>query len=139
MTLTSVSITLTSMSVTSNTVNDFDLCVSDLDLFVSEIKLSVNDFITVNECDYFSWTEVSGFSLIFLSLKKKKLSTSTSLALYTVLALYKVFLQHFLSISLQVLALNLCLWHWLNIAHLRYQCLVANHFNFEFDRFKNKI
>lgn len=72
MTLTSVSITLTSMSVTSTTVNDFDLCVSDLDLFVSEIKLSVNDFITVNECDYFSWTEVSGFSLIFLSLKKKK-------------------------------------------------------------------
>lgn len=54
------------MSVTSTTVNDFDLCVSDLDLFVSEIKLSVNDFITVNECDYFSWTEVSGFSLIFL-------------------------------------------------------------------------
>lgn len=91
------------MSVTSTTVNDFDLCVSDLDLFVSEIKLSVN------ECDYFSWTEVSGFSLIFLSLKKKKLSTSTSLALYTVLALYKVFLQHFLSFSLQVLALNLCL------------------------------
>lgn len=73
MTLTSVSITLTSMSVTSTTVNDFDLCVSDLDLFVSEIKLSVNDFITVNECDYFSWTEVSGFSLIFLSLKKKKI------------------------------------------------------------------
>lgn len=103
MTLTSVSITLTSMSVTSTTVNDFDLCVSDLDLFVSEIKLSVN------ECDYFSWTEVSGFSLIFLSLKKKKLSTSTALALYTVLALYKVFLQHFLSILLQILALNLCL------------------------------
>lgn len=90
MTLTSVSITLTSMSVTSTTVNDFDLCVSDLDLFVSEIKLSVNDFITVSECDYFSWTEVSGFSLIFLSLKKKKLSTSTSLALYTVLALYSL-------------------------------------------------
>lgn len=74
MTLTSVSITLTSMSVTSTTVNDFDLCVSDLDLFVSEIKLSVNDFITVNECDYFSWTEVSGnFQFNFFATKKKKL------------------------------------------------------------------
>lgn len=138
MTLTSVSITLTSMSVTSTTVNDFGLCVSDLDLFVSEIKLSVNDFITVNECDYFSWTEVSGFSLIFLSLKKKIINFNCFSFVHS-FSIYKVILQHFLSILLQILALNLCLCHWLNIAHLRYQCLVANHFNFEFDRFKNEM
>lgn len=73
-------------------VNDFDFCVSDFDFFVSEIKFFVNDFIIVNECDYFLWIEVFGFSLIFLLFKKNKLLILIFLVLYIVLVLYKVFL-----------------------------------------------